>query len=52
MTDREKLLIALLSDAEERDDEAVSLVQVAAMLYEIGDEYRHRPRPLLMLVPA
>ena len=50
MTDRMKLLIALLSD-DEQDDGGVTVFEVAAMLYELGDEYR-RARASLALTPA
>ena len=40
MTDREKLLISLLSNDDERDDEGVTVFEVAKMLGELGEEYR------------
>ncbi len=60
MTDRMKLLIALLSDDEHDDDQheddehdgGVTVFEVAAMLYELGDEYRQRARASLALAPA
>ena len=50
MTDREKLLIALMSSDDEPDDGGVTVFEVAAMLYELGDEYRRRPH--LILAPV
>jgi hypothetical protein len=52
MTDREKLLIALLSNEDERGDGAVTGFEVATMLYELGEEFRHRPHPRLLLASA
>ena len=52
MTDREKLLIALMSSDDEPDDGGVTVFEVAAMLYELGDEYRRRPHAHLILAPA
>jgi hypothetical protein len=52
VTDREKLLIALLSNEDERGDGAVTGFEVATMLYELGEEYRHRPHPRLLLLAS
>lgn len=52
MTDREKLLVALLNNDDECDDGGVTVFEVAAMLYELGDEYRHRPHFTLVLATA
>ncbi len=55
MTDRMKLLIALLGDGDgdgdgdEHGDGGVTVFEVAAMLYELGDEYRLRARASLAL---
>jgi hypothetical protein len=40
MTDREKLLIALLSEDDTECDGHVTVLEVAAMLFELGEEYR------------
>ena len=52
MTDREKLLVSLSGIDDERDDERVTVFEVAAMLYELGDEYQHRPQTSLVLATA
>ena len=40
MNDRVKLLIGVLSDDDEKDKRAVTVFEVAAMLYELGEEHR------------
>ena len=52
MTDREKLLVTLLSHEDEQNDGGVTVFEVAAMLYELGDEYQHRPQTSLVLATA
>jgi len=42
MTDRQKLLIALLSEDDAEPDEPVTVLEVVAMLFELGEGYRHR----------
>jgi len=42
MTDREKLLIALLSEDDAECDGSVTVLEVAALLFELGEEYRRR----------
>jgi hypothetical protein len=42
MIDRVKLLIALLSSDDERDNGGISVFEVAAMLEELGEEHRAR----------
>ena len=42
MTDREKLLIALLSENADEHDGKITVLEVAAMLCELGDDYRRR----------
>jgi len=41
MTDREKLLTALLQESDRRTRAAVSVLDVIAMLTKAGIEYRH-----------
>ena len=45
MTDREKLLIALLSEDDSECVGHVTVLEVAAMLFELGEEYRRLPYP-------
>jgi hypothetical protein len=40
MIDRVKLLIGLLSTDDARDTGGVTVFEVAAMLYELGEEHR------------
>lgn len=40
MIDRVKLLIGLLSNDDERDNGGVTVVEVVAMLSEVGEEHR------------
>ncbi len=42
MIDRVKLLIGLLSNEDARDTGGVTVFEVAAMLYELGEEHRAR----------
>ena len=49
MTDREKLLVSLSGIDDERDDERVTVFEVAAMLGELGEEYRRVARTGVVL---
>jgi hypothetical protein len=40
MTDREKLLIGLLSEDDAERDGRITVLEVAAMLFELGEEQR------------
>jgi hypothetical protein len=40
MTDREKLLAALLEESERRDDAEISVLDIIAMLERLGAEHR------------
>ena len=44
MTDRQKLLVALLSADHAEPVEPVTVLEVVAMLYELGEEHRRRMR--------
>jgi len=50
MTDRERLLIALLSEPDERPARGVSAVEIVAMLHELGDDYRRMWRDIDLTV--
>ena len=51
MTDREKLLVALLSENDDAHSDALSSVEVVTMLEELGREHR-RGRGDTARIPA
>jgi hypothetical protein len=52
MIDRVKFLIGLLSHDDERDNGGVTVFEVAAMLEELGGDYRRQAQAALALATS